>query len=262
MPPHGRIAFDFSVKYENVGFVNSSPNTDIASNGSFLNSAYAPYIGYWPDIELTDDSTRHKHGIDDAKRMPKLEDVAARNDNGISNEADWITFEGTVSTDPDQIAIMPGYLQKEWVENGRRYFYYKMDAPILAIASMNSARYAVRRDRWHDVNLEIYYQPGHEFDLDRMMDGMKSSLEYCSTNFSPFQFHQERIIEFPRYDTFAESFPNTIPFSETIGFITYVDPKDPNAIDIPFFVTSHEVAHQWWAHQVISANVEGADFNR
>jgi ABC-2 type transport system permease protein len=257
LPPHGRVALDFSLKFENVGFVNSDPNTDIAGNGSFLNSGYAPFIGYWQDIELTDDSTRHKHGINTLKRMPKLEDVAARNDNGISNEADWITFEGTVSTDPDQIAIMPGYLQKEWVENGRRYFYYKMDAPILAITSMNSARYAVRRDKWRDVNLEIYYQPGHEFDLDRMMDGMKSSLEYCSTNFSPFQFHQERIIEFPRYDTFAESFPNTIPFSEAIGFITYVDPKDPEAIDIPFYVTSHEVAHQWWAHQVMSANVEG-----
>jgi ABC-2 type transport system permease protein len=257
LPPHGRISVDFSLKYENVGFVNSDPNTDIAGNGSFLNSAYVPYIGYWQDVELTDDSTRHKHGLETLKRMPKLEDVAARNDNGISNEADWINFEGTVSTDLDQIAIMPGYLQKEWVENGRRYFYYKMDAPILAIASMNSARYAVRRDKWRDVNLEIYYQPGHEFDLERMMDGMKSSLEYCSTNFSPFQFHQERIIEFPRYDTFAESFPNTIPFSESIGFITYVDPKDPEAIDIPFYVTSHEVAHQWWAHQVMSANVEG-----
>lgn len=257
LPPHGRIAFDFSLKYENIGFVNSSPNTDIAGNGGFLNNGYAPYIGYWTGVELTDDSTRHKHGINRLNRMPKLEDVAARNDNGISDEADWINFEGTVSTEPDQIAIMPGYLQKEWVENGRRYFYYKMDAPILAIASMNSARYAVRRDTWRDVNLEIYYQPGHEFDLDRMMDSMKSSLEYCSTNFSPFQFHQERIIEFPRYDTFAESFPNTIPFSESIGFITYVDPKDPEAIDIPFYVTSHEVAHQWWAHQVMSANVEG-----
>jgi ABC-2 type transport system permease protein len=89
------------------------------------------------------------------------------------------------------------------------------------------------------------------------MDGMKTTLEYASTNFSPFQFHQERIIEFPRYDSFAESFPNTIPYSESIGFITYVDPKDPEAVDIPFYVTAHEVGHQWWAHQVISANVEG-----
>jgi ABC-2 type transport system permease protein len=257
LPPHGRVALDFALRYENKGFVNSRPNTDIASNGSFLNSAYAPFVGYEAELELTDDSTRHKHGLPKTKRMPSLEDVAARKDNGVSADADWINFEGTISTTPDQIAILPGYLQKDWVENGRRYFHYKMDAPILAIASVNSARYAVRRDHWRDVNLEIYYQPGHEFDLDRMMDSMKATLEYASTNFSPFQFHQERIIEFPRYGTFAESFPNTIPYSEAIGFITYVNSKDPEAIDIPFYVTAHEVGHQWWAHQVISANVEG-----
>ena len=257
LAPHGHVALDFALKFENKGFVNSRPNTDIAANGSFLNSAYVPYIGYAPEVELTDDSTRHKHGLPKPKRMAALDDVVARNENGVSMDADWINFEGTVSTAPDQIAILPGYLQKEWVENGRRYFHYKMDSPILAIASLNSARYAVRRDHWRDVNLEIYYQPGHEFDLDRMMDSMKATLEYCSTNFSPFQFHQERIIEFPRYGNFAESFPNTIPYSEAIGFIVYVNTKDPEAIDTPFYVTAHEVGHQWWGHQVVSAYTEG-----
>jgi aminopeptidase N len=257
LAPHDRITMDFALKYWEPGFPNSDPNTDIAKNGTFLNDRYWPYIGYAQEVELTDDSTRHKHGLNKAKRLPKLEDLAARDANMVSQDADWINFEATVSTSPDQIAIMPGYLQKEWTENGRRYFHYKMDAPILSIESLNSARYAVRRDKWHDVNLEIYYQPGHEFDLDRMMDGMKASLDYNSVNISPFQFHQERIIEFPDYGTFAESFPNTIPFSEAIGFITYVNMKDPNAIDLPFYVTSHEVAHQWWAHQVICANVEG-----
>jgi len=257
LAPRGRIALDYAVGYKNVGFVNNTPNLDITYNGTFLNDRYAPFVGYAADIELTDDSTRHKHGLDKAKRMPTLEDLAARNENGIDSEADWIHLESTVSTSPDQIAIMPGYLQKEWTENGRRYFHYKMDAPILNIYSLNSARYTVRRDHWHEVNLEIYYQAGHEFNLDRMMDGMKASLDYCSTNFSPFQFHQLRIIEFPRYDTFAESFANTIPFSESIGFITYVDPKTVEEVDIPFYVTSHETAHQWWAHQVMSANVEG-----
>lgn len=257
LPPHGRIALDFTLEFENKGFVNSRPNTDLAGNGSFLSSAYAPFVGYEAELELTDDSVRKKHGLPKTKRMPGLEDVAARNFNGVSTDADWINFEGTVSTSPDQIAILPGYLQKEWVEDGRRYFHYRMDAPMLAIASLNSARYAVRRDRWNDVNLEIYYQPGHEFDLDPMMDGMKATLAYASKNFSPFQFHQERIIEFPRYGNFAESFPNTIPFSESIGFIAYVDRKDPEAVDIPFYVTAHEVGHQWWAHQVMSAQVQG-----
>jgi aminopeptidase N len=91
-----------------------------------------------------------------------------------------------------------------------------------------------------------------------MMRSMKATLDYCSAAYSPFQYRQLRIIEFPRYGTFAESFPNTIPFSESIGFITYVDPHKPDAIDLPFYVTAHEVGHQWWGHQVVSANSEGA----
>ena len=254
---HARIALEFALKYSNVGFENSRPNTDLAHNGTLLGDRYMPFAGYAEDIELTDDSTRHKHGLDKVKRLPKLDDVAARNINAAATDADWITFEGTVSTSPDQIAVMPGYLQKEWTENGRRYFQYRVDAPILPLLSLDSARYEVRRDRWKDVNLEIYYHPGHEFDLDQMIDSMKASLEYCSTNFSPYQFRQLRILEFPRYATFAAAFANTVPFSEAIGFITYFNPKKPDSINLPFYVTAHETAHQWWGHQVMSANVEG-----
>jgi hypothetical protein len=259
LPPHGRVALDFDLAYPNPGFVNSNPNGDIVHNGSFVSGSYLPFIGYFQDVQMVDDSARHKHGLEKSPGLAKLEDPAARESSYIAANADWVNFEGTVSTTPDQTAIMPGYLQKEWVQDGRRYFHYKADAPIMSgIFSMNSARYETRHDRWHDVNLEIYYHPGHEFDLDRMMLGMKSALDYCTTAFSPFQFKQLRIIEFPRYGNFAESFPNTIPFSEGIGFITYVDPKKKDAINLPFFVTAHETAHQWWGHQVVSANNEGA----
>ena len=256
LPPNGRIQLDYDLQYDNPGFQNDAPNTDIVQNGSFINDRYGPYIGYAQEVELTDDSTRHRHGLATARRMPKLEDVAAREYNSVAFDADWINFEATVSTSPDQIAIAPGYLQKEWMENGRRYFQYKMDAPILNIYSFQSARYAVRRDHWNNVNLEIYYQPGHEFDIDTMMESMKETLAYCSENFSPFQFHQLRIIEFPRYGTFAESFANTVPFSESIGFLTKMSDK-PDSVVLPFYVTAHETGHQWWAHQVISAYVEG-----
>jgi len=37
-----------------------------------------------------------------------------------------------------------------------------------------------------------------------------------------------------------------------------VDDNDPLSIDVPFYVTAHEVAHQWWAHQVIGGNVQGS----
>lgn len=257
LPPHGRMQLDVSLEYENPGFVNSRPNTDIVHNGSFVYDTYLPYIGYSPNIELTDDSTRHKHGLEKVRRIPTLDDVAARRYNSVSFDADWINFDAIVSTSEDQIAIAPGYLQKMWVENGRRYFHYKMDAPILDIYSIQSARYSVLRDKWNDVNLEIYYQPGHDFNLDTMMQSMKETLAYCSANFSPFQFHQLRIIEFPGYGSFAESYANTVPFSEVIGFITKRS-KKADAVDLPFYVTAHETGHQWWAHQVISSYVQGA----
>ena len=44
------------------------------TTASFINDRYGPYIGYAPEIELTDDSTRHRHGLDKARRMPKLDD--------------------------------------------------------------------------------------------------------------------------------------------------------------------------------------------
>jgi aminopeptidase N len=108
------------------------------------------------------------------------------------------------------------------------------------------------------VPIEIYYQPGHEYNVDAMIGGVKDSLDYFTRAFSPYQHRQVRILEFPRYATFAQSFPNTIPFSEAIGFIARVRPDDPKDIDYPYYVTAHEVAHQWWAHQVIGAYVQGA----
>ena len=56
---------------------------------------------------------------------------------------------------------------------------------------------------------------------------------------------------------FAESFANTVPFSESIGFLTKVSTK-PDAVNLPFYVTAHETGHQWWGHQVMSAYVQGA----
>lgn len=257
LPPGGRTELRFDLRYPNPGFVNGVANGDIVNNGSFVSNAYVPYVGYWKEMELTDDSARHRHGLGPGRRLPPLSDLAARQYNADGTESDWVNYEGTVSTAPDQIAVMPGYLQNEWVGDGRRYFQYKMDKPILGIVSMNSARYAVMRDHWHDVNLEIYYQPGDEFNLDTMMRGLKASLDYCTATYSPYQFRQLRILEFPRYGSFAESFPNTIPYSEDIGFITYVNPKKVDAINMPFFVTAHETAHQWWGHQVDAAAVEG-----
>ncbi len=262
LEPGETMTLEYDLEYPPPGFTNSGAPRTVVDNGTFLNSTYLLAIGYQERAELSDERTRKKHGLPPRERMHDLDDAKARLTNYITSDADWIDFEATVSTAPDQVALAPGYLQREWTEGGRRYFHYKMDVPILNFYAFLSARYAVRKDAWKgggkEVPIEIYYQPGHEYDLDRMMAGVKDSLDYYTKNFSPYQHHQLRILEFPRYAQFAQSFPNTIPFSESIGFIAKVDEKDPKDIDYPYYVTAHEVAHQWWAHQVIGANVQGA----
>ena len=115
----------------------------------------------------------------------------------------------------------------------------------------------VEHDRWNDVALEIVHHPDHTYDLPSMRKGMKDSLAYFTRAFGPYQHPLLRIVEFPGYATFAESFSSTIPFSESIGFIAQVEKGRPDAIDYPLYVTAHEVAHHWWGHQVLSADSQG-----
>ena len=262
LAPGAKTTLVFDLELPTHGFTNEGSNTAVVYNGTFINGlAVLPVIGYQERGELERDQDRKKFGLAPKERMRDRDDPAGLQVNGLASDADFIDYEATVSTEPDQIAISPGYLQREWVEGGRRYFHYKMDAPILNFFAFQSARYAVKKDVWHgpagDVAIEIYHQPGHEFDLDSMDASVKDALAYCSANFGPYQYRQFRIVEFPRYEAFAQSFPNTIPFSEAIGFIARVRPDDPKDIDYPYYVTAHEAAHQWWAHQVIGGNVQG-----
>lgn len=255
LAPNDSLIFNFNFDIENNGFENDGGTTSITYNGSFLNNYLLPVLGYNEDYEINNPDDRKKEHLPEKPTLAAINDSSKYNQNYISSDADWIDFETTLSTEPDQIAIAPGYLQKEWIDNNRRYFNYKMDTKILNFYSFLSAKYQVKKDTWNNINLEIYYHPSHTYNIDKMMESMKSSLDYFNKNFTPYQFKQVRIIEFPRYQSFAQSFPNTIPFSEGIGFILQNDPE--TNIDLSYYVTAHEVAHQWWGHQVVGCPVQG-----
>jgi ABC-type transport system involved in multi-copper enzyme maturation permease subunit len=257
MQPGDKRVLSFDAEMINQGFQNNGSSTSIVYNGTFFNNFESfPSLGYNAQVEITDRHDRRSHDLPPPERMPNRDDEANHQNHYIRSDSDFVTFETTVSTIEGQTAIAPGYLQKDWVENGRHYFHYKMDAPILNFFSYLSADYTVVRDNWNDVAIEIFFHKPHDFNVDRMVDAIKKSLDYFTVNFSPYQHKQMRILEFPGYASFAQSFPNTVPYSESIGFIA--DLRDPNAIDYVFYVTAHEVAHQWWAHQVVGANVQGA----
>jgi ABC-2 type transport system permease protein len=257
LAPGASMTMAYRIRQQTHGFPNARMQTSIVENGTFFNNQdFFPHLGYVPGNELQDRGKRKKYGLPPIERMAKQNDAWARGNNGLSRESDWIDLDTTVSTSADQIALAPGYLQKDWTSNGRRYFHYKTTSPILGFWAYLSARYQVKRDSWNGIPIEVYYDAKHPYNVDRMIYGVKKSLDYFTANFGPYQHKQVRILEFPRYARFAQSFPNTIPFSESIGFIA--DLRDKDAIDFVFYVTAHEVAHQWWGHQVAGADVQGS----
>ncbi|HEV8514862.1 MAG TPA: M1 family aminopeptidase, partial [Cyclobacteriaceae bacterium] len=254
--PGDSVKMSFKLSFVTRGFVEGGSNTDVVYNGTFFNNTYFPSLGYNRHFELKDLADRKKYGLNEKDQLRRPSDQMKKTANAFGDDAGYIRFEIVVSTEGDQTAIAPGRLLREWKKDGRNYFHYKTDVPISNSYSVVSERYRVKRDRWKDVSLEIYYHTGHEFNLDKMMKGMKDALNYCADNFSPYQFNQLRIVEFPRYQTFAPSYSSTIPYSENISFI--LKAKHPQDLDMVYYVTANEVAHQWWGQQVIGADARGS----
>jgi aminopeptidase N len=256
-PGESRTAV-FTVKSKNRGFEDSVSNVEITQNGTFFNNSVAPMIGYDTSSELTDPNDRRKYGLGEQELMRPLERNCTDDcrDSYIRDHSDWADLETVISTSPDQIAIAPGSLVREWQENGRRYFDYKLDHPALRFYSFMSARYEVQREEWNGIKLEVYYDKDHPQNVPRMMKSLKKSLEYYTQNFGPYYHKEARVIEFPRVGRFAQAFAGTMPYSESIGFIANLN--HPDDIDMVYYVVGHEMGHQWWAHQVVGADMQGA----
>ncbi len=262
LPPGDVLSLTFSVGHSTRGFRDGNELAEFAYNGTFFDSGYFPQIGYDLGFEIDDPRRRRE------EKLPLLEEMAQRGEpvhsriNLFSAQSDWITYHTVVSTSGEQMAIAPGYLVKTWQRDGRHYYEYSMGGTHIAdFFAYLSGRYTTRKELYSGphgpVNLEVYYDPAHNYDIDGMLASSRAGLDYYQAHFSPYQFTQYRIMEFPRYRNFAQSFPNTVPFSEGIGFIERMQHKDD--VDLTYFVTAHELGHQWWAHQLIGAQVQGSN---
>lgn len=262
MQPGEQRSLHFRSRLAQQGFSNGAPLTRIVANGSFIdNTEISPMLGMDRNGLLQDRAKRRKHGLPPELRMAKLEDASARQHHYLRRDSDWVEAELSLTTDADQTPVAPGTTVSDTVQGGRRTLRTRTEAPIQHFFSMQSARYAVQTATWQPrqgapVALAVYHHPEHAQNVPLMLRAMQASLEVFETRFSPFQFHQARILEFPSYANFAQSFANTVPYSEAIGFVQGQPAEDQ--VDLVTYVTAHEIAHQWWGHQVIGADQQGS----
>ena len=119
----------FTVKSKNRGFENELSTVELVQNGTFFNNTVGPVIGYNSQRQLTDPNDRKKFGLKEIDLMPPLERNCTDDcrETYLGGHSDWVDVQTVISTSADQLAIAPGSLLREWQENGRRYFEYKLD---------------------------------------------------------------------------------------------------------------------------------------
>jgi ABC-2 type transport system permease protein len=170
MQPGDTALLNIQVDMHYKGFLNDGLGRLIVYNGTFFDLGIFPSFGYSGD-RVVSDNERKKYGLPTASySAPPQNDHHGLSTLLFNDDADLVTFEATISTSADQIAVAPGYLEKEWEENGRKYYYYKMDTQMDLFANFSSARYSMLRDVWtgnagNSVSIEIFHHPTHTYNL-------------------------------------------------------------------------------------------------
>jgi len=254
LQPGDSLTLDFDVQLERRGFRNSGLRTSgagmaIVENGSYFTSGALPVIGYQPLRELWSADDRRKQGL------PRQVTLAAPGDiDPHLASVPAATFEAIVGTDADQVAVAPGELRRTWSEAGRRYFHYASDVPINGTEVFFSAGYAVHRERWKQVDLQVFLHPGHTEHLDRLLRGVRASLDYYSAQFGPYPYRFLQIVEQPgNFLGMGVDGSGVVTGGE--GFFL-LNPRG-DGFDAMFEIVAHEMGHQWWGMQLKPAFAEG-----
>lgn len=258
--PGDSIQIEYTFQEIHQGIENEVFNQRLLPNGTFLdNSQFTPEFGYIESLEIDENNKRKEYGLPIKQYLfPPLEKNCTENCMwNYVTQSDWATVRSIISTYEDEIAIAPGKLFRQWKENGRAFFEYRLVQPSMFFFSVVSGKFQLKKEKLDSIDLEVYYHPSHHWNAEQILRALRSSMEYYTRHFGPYYHPQARIIEFPQFSSFAQAFPGTMPYSESIGFTAnYSDnTEDINRI---FHVVAHEMAHQWWAHQVVGARMQGA----
>ncbi|CAM4118790.1 ABC transporter permease/M1 family aminopeptidase [Gillisia limnaea] len=273
--PGDSILMKFLVNIRQHGFSNDGVDLSVIGNGSHIKRGdWMPTIGFDDDRRLYEERDREKFGLPVRPIRPSLYDVEARYDD---RHAQQINFEAVIGTAKDQIAVAPGALQREWTKGDRRYFHYATNAPIHNDYAIFSAQYAVREAEWvpepgenfaeifadsiqpsnrtsKPVKIQVFYHPEHDENIDRMLKSAKVSMEYYSKEFGPYPYSHFRVLERPGPGRGMHAEPMTIDYASGYSLMN----PQPDGLDLPYHIMSHEVAHQWWGFYLSPATVEGS----
>jgi ABC-2 type transport system permease protein len=203
------------------------------------NPDFVPVLGFKQNV-----------GIDDENRYEPRRYPPDFWRGQLDAEIDRSAFTSRIRiTAPAEYTVnSTGILAGETASGGKRTWLWESDYP-LRVFNVAAGRWAVRRGH----GTAVYYHPGHPYNVDTMLSALDGARRYYAEWFGPYPWRELRLNEFPGVADYARGNATNIFFSESVGFLSL-----PGRIpDLPFWVTAHESAHQWWGHILAAGDGPG-----
>ncbi len=257
IPPGGkaRLSLDWSGELESGWPENGgAPESFLEPGATFLSSLRAelvPVPGVDVSVFLTDRQRRALHGR--APLEPFADPAPDAFVPAVFGGDQAFDLQLEIRTSPGQSVLSTGELVEQSRDGERERFLYRAEHPVRAFAILAGP---LVRSAANDDD-EVWHHASHAFNLATISGALADGRKLFGERLGAYPHRRLRIVEFPRPATFAQSYPTLMPYSEAIGFLTNYG-SDPERVDATYFVTAHEVAHQWWGYLVTPGMAPGA----
>ncbi len=215
-------------------------NTNVIRNGTFLSHDMLPRFNYPFESVQTVENQQ-----------------TTRTTNYFSRDAHVVHLRSVISTEDDQIVLAPGEKVSTIKYGNKTEHHFRTRQPIKFNFSFHAADYDVTTNRSDSTEIQAYFHPEHPENVPDMVQGIGQALQFNSILFGPYPHNTIRLIEFPHTEGpyTATLTANNIPTSE---LLFTVNNEDMDEINLPFYVTAHELTHEWFGNQVMPAESIGS----
>lgn len=257
MKPNEQRQLSFDLTKHQTGYMASQQDSFITNNFVYFRDLrYMPFLGYSKHNQLNNDQLREQHGLAPLATPLTLSEDIAKHQGDFSKHYSWANVETIISTKQSHLAIAPGELVNQWLENNRRFFHYQTKHPIRYVVGIVSGELTKSVRQTNSVSIEVYHTPSQKLHAQQHLQAMVDTINYGNQHFGRYNAKQLRLVATPStVGLSGYALPQLMFIDEERGFLT--DLSNEYAFDHLYRRTTHEVAHQWWGHGVNGASTEG-----